>query len=127
MANVETIRYTDGNTEHLTADQVRELSYTAEDDASVTQEPVPAAQPARNVRVAKKPEETECVNEDDEPMQEPIDSLKQGICQEAADRLRLGCASCRAVLARRRLPVAQKELVLLQPQLGTSSGPWADY
>ena len=33
------IRYTDGDTEHLTADQVTELSHTAEDDASATQEP----------------------------------------------------------------------------------------
>ena len=47
------IRYTDGDTEHLTADQGRELSYTAEDDASATQEQVPAASPARTGSVAK--------------------------------------------------------------------------
>ena len=50
------IRYTDGDTEHLTADQVRQWSRTADGDASATQEPVPVAPPARNERVAKTAE-----------------------------------------------------------------------
>ena len=50
------IRYTDGDTEHLTADQVRQWSRTADGDALATQEPVPVAPPARNERVAKTAE-----------------------------------------------------------------------
>ena len=38
--------------------------------------------PARNVSVAKAAEETKGVNEDDEPLQESIDSVKQDIAME---------------------------------------------
>merc|ERR1712136_678285 len=50
------VKYTDGDVEHLTADQVREMSCTLEEVSSATQPPVPVPSPARNGTVATRGE-----------------------------------------------------------------------
>jgi len=78
------VKYTDGDVEHLTADQVRELSCTSEEVSLATQPQVPVASPARNGMVPARVEDTASVSEADDQKRNSTETVRKDIAKKPA-------------------------------------------
>eukprot|EP00450_Noctiluca_scintillans_P038054 CAMPEP_0194477234 /NCGR_PEP_ID=MMETSP0253-20130528/1014_1 /TAXON_ID=2966 /ORGANISM="Noctiluca scintillans" /LENGTH=171 /DNA_ID=CAMNT_0039316183 /DNA_START=66 /DNA_END=581 /DNA_ORIENTATION=- len=78
------VKYTDGDVEHLTADQVRELSCTSEEVSLATQPQVPVASPARNGMVPTRGEAIASESDADVQKRKSTDSVQKDIVKKPA-------------------------------------------
>jgi len=78
------VKYTDGDVEHLTSDQVRELSCTSEEVSWATQPPVPVPSPARNGTVATRGEAIASESDADAQKRKSTDSVQKEIVKKPA-------------------------------------------